>query len=98
MSAGWQVGDLALCIKRGLWRGTIIGELRATPAPSYNEIRRVRRVGILPNTGLTVLWLEGYEGDAICFSFTARRFRKIKPDTEPCEEEFAALIKRKVDA
>jgi hypothetical protein len=26
-------------------------------------------------------------------SWAAERFRKIKPDAEPCEEEFAVLIK-----
>ena len=93
MSAGWEVGDLALCVlvgpipidERGFWQGT--------DCPPRGMISRV--VDIRPAlrnngkaTGEIALYLEsGHSG-------VSRRFRKINPENEPCEEEFAALIKR----
>jgi hypothetical protein len=93
MSGGWEVGDLALCIDDSQMLCsscgiTHTGEL----SPKKGEIERVVFLGL----GL------GTEGE--CQSLTlafsnhriglASRFRKIKPDAEPCEEEFTALIKR----
>ena len=90
MSDDWQVGDLAVCIKSGQW-AHIVGGM-ASSGPAYGEIRAVRRVGQWRS--YIVLWLEGYDGDCVNEAFTAVRFRKVRPDNEPCEEEFVTLLKR----
>jgi hypothetical protein len=69
----------------GFWTGA--------DCPEKNTIARVvgLETDVLDNgyvTGELVLLFEcGKSGLAF-------RFRKIKPDTEPCEEEFTVLIKR----
>ncbi len=90
--SGWEVGDLALCVK-------------AHSHPNYGSsgllegvIYRVRGIGSgkIPNVitgGIVGLHLYGLYSKSP-HGFDANRFRKIKPDTEPCEEEFTALIKR----
>jgi hypothetical protein len=49
----------------------------------------------LGNVGLVI---EGHPSAHKTTAWLSTAFRKIKPDTEPCEEEFALLIKRKVGA
>ena len=98
MSAGWQVGDLALCVDDS--------PCMVSQSPS----------GLVRGKGYEVVGIEivpeGFEDSGevglhiaddplpASYSWAAERFRKIKPDTEPCEEEFTVLIKRgrKVDA
>jgi hypothetical protein len=89
MSAGWQVGDLALCVV-------------SSKLTQAGQIYKIIRIWQHPFQGMAFdfegmnsgsrFGPEGYWG------FNPCRFRKIKPDTEPCEEEFALLIKRKVGA
>ena len=89
MSAGWQVGDLALCVvsSKLTQAGQIYKIIRIWQHPSHGMAFDFEGV----NNGSEY----GPEGH---WGFNPCRFRKIKPDTEPCEEEFAMLIKRKVDA
>lgn len=82
MNAGWQVGDLALCVDDG---PPNLDFVRCV-AGNYYTVRNV----VCNGAGLVFNEIEnpcavGYKQD---------RFRKIKPDTEPCEEEFTVLIKR----
>jgi hypothetical protein len=89
----WQVGDLAACIKKDAWRTFPTG--RPAEGPAYDTVHRVRRVGIFPLDGKAVLWLEAWPGDNFRNSFTAARFRKIRPDErEACEPEFVTLLQR----
>lgn len=88
----WQVGDLALCVdagpslRTGLHSGLVVGKTYAvvgveiTPDNFYDA----------GELGLFI------DDDPIPDGtpWAAGRFRKIKPDTEPCEEEFTVLIKR----
>jgi hypothetical protein len=87
--SGWEVGDLALCVDVGpaVWAGgkiecdgTYIGKLKK------GCVYRVARIG--KNEYAEALMMECGAGGFV------HRFRKIKPDTEPCEEEFTVLIKR----
>lgn len=89
MSAGWEVGDLALCVapSEGVWIDDDGQECDGGPQP--DGIYRV--AGIEINVSEYQLAFEGFaEDDFYC----AQYFRKIKPDTEPCEAEFTTLIKR----
>lgn len=86
MNGGWEVGDLALCVNAAPRAGKLwITSYR----PELNAVYTVVAVGSIglkvaeiPDDATTTGWL-GFD-----------RFRKIKPDTEPCEEEFTVLIKR----
>lgn len=95
MSAGWQVGDLALCIGPS-------GTKRIGPAavgytkPRQGQLYTV--IGVLTHLGDVGLVIQGHPSAHKTTAWLSTAFRKIKPDTEPCEEEFTALIKRKVDA
>lgn len=94
----WQVGDLALCIKVGLWRGTKTGVIISGPAAG--AIYKVVAFDIYPE-GL-ILEFDEFVGVRIPRRrFLASRFRKIKPDTEPANADDAAwlkdLLKRKVN-
>ena len=92
MSAGWQVGDLALCVD-------------ATLRPYSYEAHKLEQgrvytvfgVVIGPCTGRAALMIS-----ASNYPCTADRFRKIRPDErEACEPEFSKLLLRskpKVDA
>ena len=95
MSAGWQVGDLALCIGS-------TGTMRTGPAAAGSTTPRKGQlytvIGVLTHLGDVGLIIEGHPSAHKTTSWLSTSFRKIKPDTEPCEEEFALLIKRKVGA
>lgn len=92
--SGWEVGDLALArMNDGAW---------------FDEGKHMTLGGPQPD-GIYCVSDFNFEGGEMYLAFTefeaddffdARCFRKIKPDTEPCEEEFTVLIKRarKVDA
>lgn len=74
----WQVGDLALCIKRDEWRKRYTGLPVARAHPTYGEVCRVWHVQI--EDGFVVLSLEGYSKDtSFNQSYGASRFRKIRP-------------------
>ena len=86
MSEGWQVGDLALCLNN-----------KPRRSKSTLEAGRIYRVcQVIIDDGDVGLNLEGVLPPTGCIlsAYWATRFRKIKPDTEPCEEEFTVLIKR----
>jgi hypothetical protein len=95
VSAGWQVGDLALCLVPS-------GTRRIGPAatgstkPRQGQLCTV--IGVLTHLGEVGLVIEGHPSAHKTTAWLSTSFRKIKPDTEPCEEEFALLIKRKVGA
>ena len=85
----WQVGDLALCVDDSPNRSAgHNGGLKK------DKVYRVSDLALFPEgIGLRLYGLPEPKG---CLSgyFNGQRFRKIKPDTEPCEEEFTVLIKR----
>ena len=88
-SEGWLVGDLALCLTSN-WPGHT--------GPRSGEVYRVSSVieGPVtcgPDIGALVVALNF--GEVFSWeAYNCRGFRKIRPDTEPCEAEFTALIKR----
>lgn len=89
MSAGWQVGDMALC---------------ASVGPRYPSDVAVGSIYIVE-----AIWTEIPQTDTkelgTCFdlagvprfgnneAYDPRRFRKIKPDTEPANADDAAWLK-----
>jgi hypothetical protein len=83
----WQAGDLALCLKVGPWARA---GLSGPQAGCFYTVRKVD-FGPLVILGQGVrLWLEGWPGDA---SFSARRFRKIRPHVPDAEDrETIALL------
>jgi hypothetical protein len=84
VSDNWQVGDLAVCINDE-WDGCLAGN------PRRGDILRVSKSGYLGDVfGL------GFYGKNQRHGWSAEMFRKIRPDTEPCDAEFTALIKRGV--
>ena len=90
---GWEVGDLALSL------GSTKGEVGSLSTFDDGGIYRVLAVrgGRLDYDGMPSVGL--YFGSEHCGTnggkwLAAKNFRKIKPDTEPCEEEFTTLIKR----
>jgi hypothetical protein len=93
MSAGWQVGDLALNV------GRVDGVPIGPPAKGFSKPRKGRIYnveGVITHKGEIGLIIEGHPSSHGTTAWHHAVFRKIKPDTEPCEEEFALLIKRKV--
>jgi hypothetical protein len=96
MSDNWAVGDLALCVKDSPGCN---GEPSPCKAGNVYRVELVvyARQGYI-DEGKLGLRLEGVSFPCPLNADLASRYRKIKPDTEPCEEEFALLIKRKVDA
>jgi hypothetical protein len=83
---GWQVGDLALCVNdtpTKYWGYCPVKKGGVYKVVGFDLVAR-------PNSDLgngIGLFLEGV-------GVSVKRFRKIKPDAEPCEEEFTVLIKR----
>ena len=95
VSGGWQVGDLALCVDARVCPahlgngGLIEGRVYIVAAINIADSRSVLhgdRIGLLLN-GVNCI-------PSAPNGFASARFRKIKPDAEPCEEEFTVLIKR----
>lgn len=88
--SGWEVGDLALCVRARP------GQMRRAPNPcKVGVIYKVDKVVVCRDTGVLGLGFEGINfPDCKLNATSACDFRKIKPDTEPCEEEFTVLIKR----
>ena len=90
MSAdNWQVGDLALCIKQGAWRGSISGASPLIRCPKAGQILTVRGVG-RGRVASICLWFDGFDGDTIGHSFNAARFRKIRPHT-PDQDDYETI-------
>jgi hypothetical protein len=95
MSDNWAVGDLALCLgPSDAWR--IMHWSTHRTAPRKGQLYKV--IGVLTHLGNVGLVIEGHPSAHKTTAWLSTAFRKIKPDTEPCEEEFALLIKRKVGA
>jgi hypothetical protein len=94
--ADWQVGDLAVCVKVGLWRGTQTG--RVVNGPIHGVTYTVAWVGLTRagNLGLELKEMETLRNlDGTPIPWQAKRFRKIRPDKrEACEEEFVTLLNR----
>lgn len=107
MSDDWQVGDLALCVDDSPCScGSCGGEpVSVVSGRTYRVLSLVRAHQLSnPSRNWIVLQFDGvvrqgyHKGQKV--GANVHRFRKIRPDNhEPCEEEFAKLIKRsKVDA
>ena len=95
MSAGWQVGDLALCVDNA------IGDQEALASfLVVGKIYKVAEVGIPKESRAKRVCLAFREAvlgatDKTAWAFNADRFRKIRPDKqEPCETEFVTLLNR----
>lgn len=92
MSAGWDVGDLALCVDDSPCRcGTCGGAAMTVNAGSVYRVD-----GVFAFEAKPYLTFEGVPAGARHKRGTyASRFRKILPDKhEPCEAEFVTLLKR----
>lgn len=93
MSAGWEVGDLALCVgDHDNWFLDDGGDgdfaLSTDPDPKLGEILRVIWVGNCDS--VLRLSFAKYPD-----RYEAVSFRKIRPDEhESCEAEFITLLKR----
>ncbi len=86
--AGWEVGDLALCVSEGLCR------CGCTNPVSKGRIYCVSAVLTDPfeGTGLCFVEVPNAKNHE---AFQSRNFRKIKPDAhEDCEPEFVTLLQR----
>lgn len=88
MSAGWEVGDLALCVNDSLIRCS--GGINHRGV--YSVAGKVMRVDeMFVDTCGCCTVLTGGDGKG----GVAQRFRKILPDQhEACEAEFVTLLKR----
>ncbi len=95
MSAGWEVGDLALCVRGGWLEGLDYG--------AYPEAGAIYTVLGSKNfyDGDVFLLVDGapqnVEPDGTDWGplWLSTRFRKIKPDAhEDCEPEFVTLLNR----
>jgi len=85
--SAWEVGDLALCVAVPKFCPCGCGESMLV---TKGQVLRVTKV--LGDSGLC---FEGIPNETVNhYGIKAKYFRKIKPDTEPCEEEFTVLIKR----
>ena len=94
MSDDWQAGDLALCVDTSDRRfGSVIGV--AGRFLEKGKVYRVDRFSDFSADGSYAVGGSIYSSDFVGHvSADAWRFRKIRPDTEPCEEEFVTLLKR----
>lgn len=89
MSAGWQVGDLAVCTRPAApWMGVLGCGL--VEGPAKNGVYQVSQVEARESWGGET----GLRFVEFPLAYHSKFFRKIRPDTEPCEAEFTTLIKR----
>lgn len=95
--SGWQVGDLALCIKIGTWRTvTSMKEIRNGPRPG--SIHQVSAVAFPDDIGGSAAL---YFDEFMPGRFNGRRFRKVTPpkadefDREVIEHLTGAPVKEK---
>lgn len=94
MSAGWKVGDLALCVDDGPCACGCGGEYAAHHI-TVKSGQPYRVALVLPWGGDVYLGMWGDAVDEYGVSGNARRFRKILPDErQACEPEFVTLLKR----
>jgi len=83
----WQPGDLALCVRGGLWRGLNGKTINALESGGLYTVREVHLAGA-PNTKL---WPAGAIGLVLIGidaggPFSAARFHKIRPHTPDAED------------
>lgn len=99
MSAGWQVGDLALCVDAGRVRCQC-GKPHNNSEGRVVEGVALRVTRICEARNLSVLCaLGGCRCETLCLengtAGLSLRFRKIRPDEhEDCEAEFVELLNR----
>jgi hypothetical protein len=89
MSDGWQLGDMALCIKQGRWQDRETGEL-VNFGPKAGQILTVSgfaRSWLPERPGHFLLKFRGHGHDF----FAADRFVKIDPDKARQEEAAEAV-------
>lgn len=89
MSGGWQVGDLAVAVMSNDGEWVDDDGYATDEGPEPNGVYRVAAIEL--EACEYQLAFEEFDNE---WFFPASCFRKIKPDTEPCEEEFTVLIKR----
>ncbi len=85
MSAGWQVGDLALCVEPDKWE--MLWDEYSGPYPEAGGVYRVNN--IFTHDEKLFLILDDFEDGA----WHSVEFRKIKPDTEAANADDAAWLK-----
>lgn len=92
MSDDWQVGDLAVCF---MARDQIIEPSDPSDRLVVGTIYVVTGLdcSVTP-LGLYLLGMQAVKTGKFSDSYDSSCFRKIRPDSEPCEEEFVTLIKR----
>lgn len=93
MSDDWQVGDLALCVKRGHWYDAV-GNTH-NPVMRAGMVLTVRRVGKAIGCPGLALWFEGVDDHVAPAGFGAIRFRKIRPLSD--EEHRACIVELAAD-
>lgn len=94
----WRVGDLACCICGPDEWDLSPGADMPIEGRTYKIMQvypGVERVTGLPCWGLSLSQL--YPGVATA-GYTARSFRKVRPETTACDAEFRAILKRPVRA
>lgn len=85
MGEDWQRGDLALCVKNGVWKQCWEGDVIVNSnGPSSGAILQVRDVGH-GHFG-TCLWFVEYPGDRTSDAYTSIHFRRIPAHTPDAED------------
>ncbi|TXH10346.1 MAG: hypothetical protein E6R03_15540 [Hyphomicrobiaceae bacterium] len=90
MSDDWKAGDLAECINAGFI--SVPGMVH----PKLGDVLRVSAVDEGPDSvlGIQIIALR-FEGRGNC-GWDNRNFRKLRPTTEPAEQEFTVWLKDKL--
>lgn len=82
--SGWQVGDLALCIKLGDWKTYFeSGAISKGFGPPAGAVLTVRAVYHEPRHGIVLRFLDFPDSQTPGWTgFQAVRFRKVTPGTD----------------
>ena len=89
MSAGWEAGDLALCISSKWTRGESGQPVEGDPVRT-GGIYQVSAVGTWRT--YPILWLDGY-GSKLRDAYGAEAFRKVTPEeADEFDRETIALM------
>lgn len=85
--SGWQVGDLALCIKQSQWFGEFPDCYRAMPVSFGPECGKTYTVShlVIDDDGLLFLVFPEWQKERRCW--LASRFIKVTPPREMIEQE-----------
>lgn len=103
----WQKGDLALCVKQGDWTGNATGRrlvdlFPGIAVPVCGSVYTVAWAGLsrIGNIALEFVEVPTPQNSHGPLPWSATRFRKITPGTEPegIEEPRRLPVKEKADA